>query len=174
MNSAQMAPIRFREEQAFRQCWIVLLMGFLVALQWWGFIQQIVLGIPWGNRPAPDWMMVLLWLAFGIGLPAFFLYLRLIVTVTDQSIVIHYRPILKHVIPISEVERHRVRNYSSLRDYGGWGIRGLPSNRAYNVSGDRGVELLLTGGRRVLIGSQRADELARAIIGEPEPRRGFP
>ncbi len=52
----------FREEQRFRQPWLWLLILFLVALQWWGFIQQIVLGQPWGNRPAPDWMMVLLWL----------------------------------------------------------------------------------------------------------------
>ena len=81
----------FREEQRFRQPWIWMLILFIVALQWWGFIQQIVLGQPWGNRPAPDWMMVLLWLVFGIGLPLFFLYLRLVVTVTDESIDIHFR-----------------------------------------------------------------------------------
>jgi hypothetical protein len=34
---------------------------------------------------------------------------------------------------------------------------------AYNVRGDRGVQLVLRDGRRVLIGSQRADELAKAI-----------
>ena len=160
---------RYHEEQAFRQWWILLLIGFLVTLQWWGFVQQILLGQPWGNRPAPDWLMVLLWLAFGIGLPAFFLYLRLIVTVTEDSIVIHYRPILKREIPASEIERHQARTYLPLREYGGWGIRGLPSRRAYNVSGNRGVELILKGGDRVLIGSQRADELDRAIEMEQHP-----
>ena len=35
--------------------------------------------------------------------------------------------------------------------------------RAYNVSGDRGVELTLANGKRVLIGSQRSEELAEAI-----------
>ena len=164
----QMTP-RFHEEQAFRRWWILLLIGFLVALQWWGFVQQILLGEPWGNRPAPDWLMVLLWLAFGIGLPASFFYLRLIVTVTEDSIVIHYRPILKREIPTSEIESHQARTYSPLREYGGWGIRGLPSRRAYNVSGNRGVELILTGGDRVLIGSQRADELDRAIQMEQHP-----
>ena len=40
---------------------------------------------------------------------------------------------------------------------------------AYNVSGDRGVELTLKDGRRVMLGSQRADELAAVI--EAERRR---
>ncbi len=55
-----MASSKFREEQGFRQWWIWLILGLVVAVQWWGFIQQIVLGQPWGNKPAPDWLMVLL------------------------------------------------------------------------------------------------------------------
>jgi hypothetical protein len=50
-----------------------------------------------------------------------------------------------------------------LRDYGGWGIRKGRSGWAYNVSGDRGVRLTYTDGETLLIGSQRADELAKAI-----------
>jgi hypothetical protein len=154
---------RFREEQVFRQLWLWLLILLLVALQWWGFVQQIVLGQPWGNRPAPDWMMALLWLLFGIGLPIFFFYLRLVVTVTDRAIEIHFRPLTRRTISMAEIAHAEARTYSPLREYGGWGIRGFGGNRAYNVSGDRGVELLLTDGRKVLIGSQRADELEQAI-----------
>jgi len=153
----------FREEQAFRQWWIWLLIGFVAALQWWGFVQQIVLGRPWGSNPAPDWMMVPLWLLIGIGLPVFFVYLRLIVTVTDEAIVVHYRPLTRRTIQVADVAHVEARTYSPLLEYGGWGIRGLGSNRAYNVSGDRGVELALVDGRKVLIGSQRADALADAI-----------
>lgn len=159
----QTKPFRFREEQRFRQPWLWLLILFLVALQWWGFIQQIVLGRPWGNRPAPDWMMALLWLVFGIGLPLFFLYLRLIVTVTDNVIDIHFRPLTRRTIPIADVTRVEARTYAPLREYGGWGIRGWGGKRAYNVSGDRGVELTLVDGGKVMIGSQRADELAQTI-----------
>jgi hypothetical protein len=154
---------RYREEQRFRQWWIWLLIGFLTALQWWGFVQQILLGQPWGDRPAPNWMMVLLWLAFGIGMPFFFLYLRLVVTVTDTAIDIHFRPLTRRTIPVADVTHVEARTYAPLREYGGWGIRGLGSNRAYNFSGDRGVELTLFDGRKILIGSQRAKELARAI-----------
>jgi hypothetical protein len=34
---------------------------------------------------------------------------------------------------------------------------------AYNVSGNRGVQLELVSGKRILIGSQQAEELAAAI-----------
>ena len=154
---------RFQEEQSFRQWWLWLLIGSLAAVQWWGFVQQIVLGQPWGNRPAPDWMMVLLWLFTGIGLPAFFLYLRLIVTVTDQAIEIHFRPLTRRTIPMAEVTHAEARTYSPLREYGGWGIRGVGGRRAYHVSGNRGVELTLMDGRKVMIDSRRAEDLARAI-----------
>ncbi len=33
----------------------------------------------------------------------------------------------------------------------------------YNATGDRGVELLLDNGNRLVVGSQRATELAEAI-----------
>lgn len=159
----QTTSVRFREEQGFRQWWVLLLIGLVAALQWWGFIQQIVLGRPWGNNPAPDWMMVLLWLLFGIGMPLFFLYMKLIVTVTDDAIDIHYRPLTRRTIPISEITHIEALKYSPIREYGGWGIRGAGGNRTYSISGDRGVEVTLTDGHKVMIGSQQADALAQEI-----------
>ena len=46
---------------------------------------------------------------------------------------------------------------------GGWGFRWGSSGRAYNLRGNRGVQLTLADGGRLLLGSQRADELAAAI-----------
>ena len=108
--------------------------------------------------------MVLLWFVFGVGFPLFFLYLRLIVTVTNESINIHFRPLIRRVIPIVEVTHVESRNYAPLLEYGGWGIRGLGGNRAYDVSGNRGVELILKDGRKVMIGSQKADDLAFKLL----------
>jgi hypothetical protein len=62
-----------------------------------------------------------------------------------------------------ETTHAEVRTYSPLREYGGWGIRGPRKRRAYNVSGDEGVQLVLVDGCVVLIGSQRANELADPI-----------
>ncbi len=156
-------PVIFHEEQRFQQWWVWLLVYGVAALQWWGFIQQIVLGQPWGNRPAPDWMMWLFWLFFGIGLPALFHYIKLTVDVTPEQIVIHYRPLTRQTIALTEVVQVEARTYQPLREFGGYGIRGVARTRAYNISGNQGVSLTLRHGQSVLLGSQRAAELALAI-----------
>ena len=99
--------IIFHEEQRFRQWWVWLMVYGVAALQWWGFIQQIVLGKPWGNNPGPDWMMWLFWVLFGIGLPVFFHILKLTVEVTPEHIFVGYRPLTKRIIPLSDVAARR-------------------------------------------------------------------
>ena len=44
-----------------------------------------------------------------------------------------------------------------------WRVRYGRAGKAYNVSGNRGVVLAFDHGRTLLLGSQRADELAAAI-----------
>ncbi len=54
--------------------------------------------------------------------------------------------------------------YRPILEYGGWGIRcGRKGKRAYNVSGNRGVQLVFKNGKRLLIGSQKPDEFACAL-----------
>ena len=156
--------IRFHEEQQFKSPWLWLVVGTVAITQWLGFLQQVVRGKAWGNHPAPNWMMVILWLTFGIGLPFFFLYTKLSVTVTNRAVKIGFRPLTNRRIPLSDIVISEARTYSPLREYGGWGIRQtFGGKRAYNVSGNQGVELTLSDGRSVLIGSQEPEQLAHAI-----------
>ena len=156
--------IFFREVQYMRRVWWILLLVLgTTALMWWGFIQQIILGQPWGNNPSSDWMMWLLWLIFGIGFPLFFYWLQLIVEVSEDSVSINYMPLAKTTIPHADIQQAEARTYKPLQEYGGWGIRRRSNRRAYNVSGNRGVELTLHDGRIIMIGSQKAEELAMAI-----------
>ncbi len=153
----------FREEQRFRKLWIWALILFIAALQWWGWVQQILLGQPFGDNPGPDWLMWLLLVAFGIAFPIFFVVLRLVVEVNEQGVLVRFIPLSKRLIPFDEIEHCEATIYQPLRDYGGWGLRGLGNNRAFNVSGNQGVRLHLRNGDVVLIGSQRAADLALAI-----------
>jgi hypothetical protein len=154
----------YREEQRFRQSWVWGIVFVVAALGWWSFIQQIVLGKPFGENPAPDWGVWLLWLFIGIGLPVLFFLIRLVLEVTTDAVVIRYRPLTKRRIPLADIEQAKVRTYNAIKEYGGWGIKGWSlKNVAYNVSGDQGVELTLRDGRRVMLGSQRPEELAQAI-----------
>lgn len=155
--------VAFHEEQRFRQPWIWLVVLGVAVLQWWGWVQQILLGQPFGNNPAPDWMVWLFWALFGIGLPLFFVYLRLVVEVRDDGVWLRFVPLTKRAIPFEQIELVEAVDYKPLRQYGGWGVRGLGSNRAYNVSGSQGVRLRLRGGDIVVIGSRRPQDLALAI-----------
>jgi hypothetical protein len=156
----------FHEEQRLTQWWIRLIAVIVAGLGWWAFIAQIVLGEPWGNRPAPDWVVWLIFLLMGIGLPALLLFAKLTVTVTDEAVRIRWIPFAWRTIPLADIEAAEARTYRPLLEYGGWGVRWAPGRgMAWNASGDRGVQLVLASGKRILIGSQRAKELERAIRG---------
>jgi hypothetical protein len=161
----------FKEEQRFRQWWIWAIVLVVAALGWWGFVQQIVLGEPFGNNPASDWAVWLLWVFVGLGLPALFAFIRLAIEVTADEVVIRYRPLLKRRILLADIERVNARTYKAVREYGGWGIKGWSfKSVAYNISGDRGVQLTLRDGRRIMLGSRRPDELAQAIQTQRQAR----
>lgn len=155
----------FKEAQRFRQPWLFALMIGLIAIMTWGFVQQILLGVPWGDNPAPDWMMVMLFIIFGILFPAFIFSLGLFTEVTSSELRIRFRPlqVKGERIPLKDIAEHASVDYRPLREFGGWGIRYGPTGKAYNVSGTRGVRLRTVEGREILIGSWRADELDAAI-----------
>jgi hypothetical protein len=105
-------------------------------------------------------LLVLLLDAASVG---FVYLLKLTTEVRQGGIFIRYFPLFRQTIPWSQVAGHYTRVYRPIREYGGWGVRYGWNGKAYNVWGNRGVQLELAQGKRLLIGSQRADELAQAI-----------
>jgi len=156
--------VLFSEEQRMRQIWIWLLVGMVAVISWVAFVQQIMFDDPFGTRPAPNFIVWLILAIFGIGLPWLMYSLKLTTRLERSRLVIRFRPLLTREFPLEEITSCEARTYRPLREFGGWGIRFSPKyGRAYNMSGNRGVQLHLSNDRRVLIGSQRADELARLI-----------
>ncbi|MBW2453742.1 MAG: hypothetical protein JRI68_04495 [Deltaproteobacteria bacterium] len=51
-------------------------------------------------------------------------------------------------------------------------MKGWANNRALNISGDEGVQLVMHDGHRLLLGSQRADSLEQAIARASGSRPG--
>lgn len=154
---------RFQETQQFRQPFVVVVVLAVAVLVWGSFVQQIVRGRPVGDDPMPDWAMWLITVLMGVGLPIALLRWRLVTTVYDDRLEVQLWPLTHRVIPFPAIASASMRTYRPIREYGGWGIRGLGRNRAYNASGDQGVQLVLTNGDRVLIGSQRPAELLAAL-----------
>lgn len=173
MNREKGSSQIYREVQQFRQVWIWVIVSALSGLVWYTAVMQLLLHRPLGSSPMPVILLVIFWLIFGIGLPALFFFSRLVTEVRDDGICIRFFPFHRssHRIAFTEVKHYEVRTYHPIREYGGHGIRYGSNGKAYNVSGDRGVQIELLNGERLLIGSQRADELWRAIqakVGEQQ------
>ncbi len=155
--------ILFHEIQRSRQWWLWLVMIVVTAGSWYSFIGQIILGKT-GGHPAANLLIWIIWILAGIVLPVLFLVLRLDVTIRSDRIDIRYFPLFRRTYSRKDVLGAQARVYRPLADYGGWGVRWSPVNGwAYNPSGNAGVQLQLAGGRKLLIGSQRANEMQAAI-----------
>jgi len=155
----------FREVQKFRQVWLWALLLALTGMQWYAAVEQLLFKMPFGDNPMQDIPLAIYWLIFGVGLPALLFFSQLITEVRDDGIYFRFSPFhgTFRRIAFSEIKRCEVLNYRPIRDYGGWGIRFRCKGKAYNVSGNRGVQIELLNGNRLLIGSQRADEFWRTI-----------
>lgn len=156
----------FREVQYFRQVWLWVLVLLLAGLMWYITIKQVIFGIAMGDNPAPDVLLIIFWLAFGILLPVFMLWMcRLIIEVRSDGIYIRFAPfhsqyksfLFKDIISYQSVI------YNPLKRFGGWGIRfNAKGETAYNISGKQGIELRLRNST-VVVGTQQPDELLKAM-----------
>ena len=96
---------------------------------------------------------------------ALMLAAKMTTQVDDDGITIRTLFFINRRISYDEIVTAQSVVYKPLRDFGGWGYRIGPGGKAYNMSGNLGVQLVLTRERRVLIGSQKPDDLAAAING---------
>jgi len=92
-----------------------------------------------------------------------FATLKMTTTVSGEGVRVQTLYFISRLVRFDEIERADATEYRPLLDYGGWGLRISPKGKAYNMRGNRGVQLHLKNGGRVLIGSQRAQELEAAI-----------
>jgi hypothetical protein len=147
-------PVLFEERQRFVNrvvAFVLLGLLLLATLFAWQDVRAHVPGGPQLTMFLPP------------ALVAILLFLELHVTVGDAGVRIRMLPFANRTIAPAQIARWEARTYRPIREYGGWGLRFGSRGRAYNVSGERGVELTLDNGKRVLIGSQRSDDLAAAI-----------
>ena len=145
--------------------WLTLLVYGLAVLMWVMFVVQIIFGQPVGNNPSSDWMTWLGWIFFGIFLPVVWRRINLLVEVQEEGIYIRFMPFVRRNIPFSDIAAFEARSYDPIKEYGGWGVRigWGKGKRAYNTSGNQGVELFMKDGKKIMIGSQRPVELEAAI-----------
>ena len=148
--------VLFIEEQKFRQPILVIAIGLIIAIEggfsiYFMLYRSLIEGI----------------FSFSIALIICLslLNIKLITKVRYDGLYTRFFPFPGSKIPLADLVSYKAITYSPIKDYGGWGYRVslLKKTKAYNVSGNEGVKLEYSNGKHILIGSQKAKKLEKAI-----------
>lgn len=158
--------VLFAERQAFRQVWIWILLipGFLLTL--FGLFHPELSGKPAAEDTLPVLSRILLALV-PLAVAAFMYVLRLETEIRPDGIRVRFFPFhtsFRHY-PWEDISQYGIRTYRPLSEYGGWGLRTgfFGRGTAYNVSGNKGLQLEMTNGKKLLIGTAKPEEMAAAL-----------
>ena len=155
----------FSETQKFKQWWIWLILIGINGTILFGIIQQLFLGQQFGNQPMSDIGLIITGV-FMLLLSLLFFLFRLETHIKNDGIYVRFFPLHKSFRFYSwdTISSFYVRQYNPISEYGGWGIRGFGKNRAFNVSGNKGLQIEFKNGEKLLIGTDNFEELKRTIL----------
>jgi len=150
----------FKEKQKFTQWWLWILNLGILLIPIYGIVQQVIYKKSFGDSPMSD-IGLFIFLFFMILFNYFFWILELETTIDENGI--HYRfPPLRSklkTIPWNAIKKAYIRKYNPVLEYGGWGVK----RGARNVKGNIGLQLELKNGKKLLIGTQKKDEMERVL-----------
>jgi hypothetical protein len=151
----------FEESQRFGQIWLwIVIIGVSIVM-----IVQVPLDIiqQSGSEPMSTTNSIILVFSvvFVIGINVLFFAARLKTKINNDGVYITFPPFFSKPKSFSwnEIKEAYVRKYRPLWEYGGWGIRIRWNSRAYNTSGNMGLQLIMKDGKKILIGTHKPDEL---------------
>ena len=158
----------YREDQTFAW-WLYALAALMVGLVVLGLAPPRVLA----DQPAAHGLAAKLpfLMLMGATIPPLLvigvLHMTTEVDAEECRVWFGWVPTVRRRIRLDDVRDARVVRYRPFRDHGFWGVRRLKDgNEALTARGDLGVLLRFVDGTTLLIGSQRPEELASAILRE--------
>ncbi|MDQ2719374.1 MAG: hypothetical protein M3Z26_06375 [Bacteroidota bacterium] len=157
--------ILFSETQKFRQWWLwILLIGSNV-FTFYGVYKQIVTRHAFGEKPASNTELLI---SSGITmlLTILFLIIQLDTQIRKDGVYVRFFLLhlkFRHYL-WTQLSKCYVKKYSPMGEFGGWGLRIGFSGKAYNISGNQGLQLEFTNNKRLLIGTRKPNELSEALI----------
>lgn len=163
-----MTAINYHEVQRFKVWWAWIGVASLNIVLLYAIAQQVIMGKPFGTKPAPGYVLILIEL-FLLLVLIFLMTIRLKTRISDTGIYYQFYPFQFKgtFIAWHELRDAYVREYNSFYEYGGWGIRTgtNKTGRALNTSASstRGLQLQFNDGRLLLIGTARPDEIQLII-----------
>lgn len=153
------SSVYFYEKQRFNQWWLWLILFAPQAVMVGIFVVQYQTSHVFPKEALYGYLPLLVISVVMLG------FTKLETKITEDGIYVRFFPFhfRYHFFAWNAISRKYVREYKPLAEYGGWGIRGVGKNMAFNVKGNMGLQLELQDGKRKLIGTQQAEELESVL-----------
>jgi hypothetical protein len=157
---------RFSETQKFRQWWLWFIFAGIKGLMGFFIVTQVLFGEPFGDSVVDNAALLIGFLCMLI-LSLLFFIMKLETRISDSGIAVRFYPIqLKfRNYRWEDLEEVYLREYSPIAEYGGWGIRYsfTGKGKALNVSGRMGLQLVFKDGKKLLIGTNKPEDLMQVL-----------
>ncbi|MBS1651949.1 MAG: hypothetical protein JSU07_08075 [Bacteroidetes bacterium] len=152
----------FYEKQKFNQWWHKLLLIVINGIFVFSVVRQVIFNIPSGGSEG-----LFVSAATVLIISIFILSTKLETIVKHNGIYTRFFPFhfkFKY-FSWNSLTACYIREYAPIMEYGGWGLRyGVFGNgKAYNVSGNKGLQLKFVTDKKLLIGTQKPEELEKAL-----------
>lgn len=150
----------FKEKQSFNQWWLYVVVA-ITAVGWITLLSNKI------NKETnlPELVLYLFMTLLLILFCGGIFLLRLKTKIDPYGVTASFGPFpffTKH-FSWKEIKEIFVRQYSPIAEYGGWGIRSLGKAKAYNVSGNYGIQIVTRKGKKFLIGTNQPQVVEKVL-----------
>ncbi|MFC7346981.1 hypothetical protein ACFQO9_09670 [Chryseobacterium zhengzhouense] len=159
----------FYEKQSFRQWWLWLILIFVLGFTIYNFVDN--------NESFSAGEMIA---SFAVTAIIFILFFIIKLETKIDELGVRVRLFPFHLqfkyFPWKTIRKAYIREYSPIGEYGGWGLRlGLfGKGKAYNVSGNMGLQLVFNDNKKLLIGTQKSQEMRKFLVEINNPEYNLP
>lgn len=157
--------ILFTERQKFNQWWLWVILSGVNGLSIFSVRKQIIDEQQFGAKPISTGLLILT--VTTLLFTVLFISCRLDTTIKKDGVYVRFFPFhLKFKYYNWNIMiKSYVRQYSPLIEYGGWGLRfGIfGKGTAFNVSGNKGLQLEFLNHKKLLIGTNKPGELIETL-----------
>ena len=155
----------FTESQKFKGAlmyFVFVLLGGVLALFFYADVQQLIFSKPFGDKPASNAALIIVTLFL-----AFLLFALIATTletrVTNEGVSFRWKPFQRKakLFCWNDITKAEIIYYGFV----GYGLRITSHGLVYTAGGNTGLRLVLKSGRKIIIGTQKPEELEE-FLGE--------
>lgn len=156
--------VLFCERQRFKQIWLWIILLCINIYLIDRTVREFIMAEQFGGIPMSN-MGLIISTIISLLVTLLIATTRLDTMIKKDGIYVRFFPFhlkyKKH--PWNTISQIFVRKYSPLSEYGGWGYRLGAKGRAFNISGNQGIQLIFTDGSKLLIGTNRPNEVKESL-----------